>query len=53
MPDKFQPLGSVSAANEVRDLKRKAAQKPNLAVAASWVFAGLLVLVVLFIGLSS
>ena len=35
MPVKIQPLGSVPAAHEVRDLERKAAEKPNLAMAAS------------------
>jgi hypothetical protein len=53
MPNKFQPMGSVPAAAEVRDLKRKAAEKPNLAMAASCVFAGLLALIVLFIALIS
>jgi hypothetical protein len=51
MAGKFQPLGSIPAASEVRDLKRKAAEKPNLAMAASCVFAGLLVVIVLFIAL--
>jgi hypothetical protein len=46
MPGKYQPLGSGPAAREVRDLRQKAADKPNLAIAASWVFAGVLVLVV-------
>jgi len=53
MPVKIQPLGSVPAAHEVRDLKRKAAEKPSLAMAASCVFAGLLALIVLFIALIS
>jgi hypothetical protein len=51
MAGKLQPLGSIPAASEVRDLKRKAAEKPNLAMAASCVFAGLLVVIVLFIAL--
>jgi hypothetical protein len=48
MSAKYQPLGSVSAAHEVHDLRQKAAVKPNLAMAASWVFAGVLTIIVLF-----
>ena len=32
---------------EMRDLKKRAAEKPNLAVSASWVLAGVLVLVLI------
>ena len=34
---------------EMRDLKKRAAKKPNLAVSAPWVLAGMLVLFLILI----
>ena len=35
------------AEEEIRDVKKRAAEKPNLAITASWVLAGILVAVVI------